>query len=148
MIHVRGKSTKLSSVEAAYAARFYLNKLISPKKLNSLSICIILQPFKNKNTIGFVERIGKDLYNVEINNRYGKEYQLKSLAHELVHVKQYVYKELGDVSLSQFKWKGKTIDYNSLSYFEYPHEIEAFGLEHSLYSMYTIQKRLDKIKFK
>ena len=58
---------------------------------------------------------------------------LKTLAHELVHVKQYV---VGDLSIRSkgMYWKGELtkID-NMMEYFKSPWEIEAYGLERYLW---------------
>lgn len=63
---------------------------------------------------------------------------LSVLAHEMVHVKQYVTGELIDQG-SHSNWKGsihKEYEANSEEYFFSPWEIEAFGMQVGLYRMY------------
>ena len=58
---------------------------------------------------------------------------LVTLAHEMVHCKQFAYGELKDVlvkkQLRTF-WRGQ--DYHDVDYWDHPWEFEAFGLETSL----------------
>jgi hypothetical protein len=57
-------------------------------------------------------------------------YVVSSLAHELVHVKQYVKNELVDLVSTDFNvaiFKNKKYNLNKISYFDQPWEIEAFG---------------------
>ena len=63
----------------------------------------------------------------------GKEI-LKTLAHEFVHVKQYVYEELNE---EQTQWQGKPFDSDAVDYYELPWEIEAFGLEVGLFTNFA-----------
>ena len=59
---------------------------------------------------------------------------LKTLAHEFVHIKQYVE---GDLNDSQTEWKGETIDSDAMDYYSLPFEIEAFGLEVGLFTNFA-----------
>ena len=69
---------------------------------------------------------------------------LKTLAHELVHVKQYVMGELKwrDVGLL---YKGVNHDVmNLMEYFELPYEIEAYGREKGLlYGFLKVWKNIE-----
>lgn len=56
---------------------------------------------------------------------------ISTLAHELVHAKQYAY---GRLSEFNFIWEGK--DYTGKSYFELPWEQEARMIEHFLFELY------------
>ena len=85
-------------------------------------------------------RVIIDHHRLEVDN-YGRTREvtewahevLKTLAHELVHVKQYV---VGDLSIRSkgMYWKGELtkID-NMMEYFKSPWEIEAYGLERYLW---------------
>ena len=65
---------------------------------------------------------------------------IATLAHELVHVKQYVYGEYVKFTRADkehlIKWCGEYIDHQTTPYWEYPWEIEACGLEVCLYHQY------------
>lgn len=65
----------------------------------------------------------------------GKRKMFISLAHEMVHVKQYVKNEMRDMMrcASVTKWYRESIDTNNTDYWDLPWEIEAFGREAGLY---------------
>jgi len=68
----------------------------------------------------------------------GKEI-LKTLAHEFVHVKQYVYGELDE---QQTQWQCQPFDSDAVDYFELPWEIEAYGREAGLWSNFAKKESL------
>ena len=68
----------------------------------------------------------------------GKEI-LKALAHEFVHVKQYVYEELNE---QQTEWQGEPFDSDAVDYYELPWEIEAHGKEIGLFTNFAKKESL------
>ena len=56
------------------------------------------------------------------------------LAHEMVHLKQFVRKELWDYETGQVQWKSRT--FNRTRYDDQPWEKEAYRLEGELYEMF------------
>ncbi len=64
---------------------------------------------------------------------------LKTLAHEMVHIKQFVNLETNE-TLS--KWKGTPIDPDKLDYFYHPWEMEAHSLEPALFTKFVIDENL------
>ena len=60
---------------------------------------------------------------------------LETLAHEMVHVKQYIMNETDDV-LS--RWKNKKIDQNKVDYWNHPWEIDAYGREPGLLYKFVV----------
>lgn len=79
---------------------------------------------------------------------------IETLCHEMVHIRQYASGDLATVvenGVSVFYWKGKRIpQYGNVSlatYYNYPWEVEAYGLEKALYfGWYENQKMIDKLK--
>jgi hypothetical protein len=64
---------------------------------------------------------------------------LKTLAHEFVHVKQYVEEELNE---EQTEWNGQAIDSDAVDYYSLPWEIQAFGLEVGLFTNFAKKETL------
>ena len=66
---------------------------------------------------------------------------LIDLAHELVHVKQYLNNEMFDYVSGGVRYKGSFFDHSyqisEETYYESPWEIEAYGREWGLYKMFT-----------
>lgn len=71
---------------------------------------------------------------MEVQTGQTKDEIIHTLAHEMVHVKQYVKGELND---SLDMWKGKEIDSDKIDYDDHPWEIEAEKIGDELYEAYT-----------
>ena len=71
---------------------------------------------------------------IELHQKDNEAEKLKTLAHELVHVRQYVRNELND---EMNTWKGRKIDSDSIPYDDQPWEKEANELGNLLYERYT-----------
>jgi len=149
-LHSRGFDTKFKL--ALYGmAEYALSSLISSKRLrDNLMIDIHLRHHSNegeaklaKGTNRYRPRSFKiilDHHRMKTNEMTGETRTdmewfveiLKTLAHELVHVKQYVMDEL--------RWRDVGLMYKGINhgemtlmeYFELPYEIEAYGREKGL----------------
>ena len=145
-LHSRGFNTKFKL--AIYGmAEFALSRMIPSERLrNNIEINIHLKHHSNEGEASLDEetnryrprsfRIVLDHHRMKTNEMTGEERTdmewfveiLKTLAHEIVHVKQYVMGELRwrDAGLL---YKGVNHDpENLMEYFELPYEIEAYGL--------------------
>ena len=72
---------------------------------------------------------------------------LETLAHELVHVKQYARGELYQgVRIAKHRWQGKWMS-NNLNYWDLPWEIEAHGREAGLFIQWAEANDLGKHKW-
>ena len=148
-IHARNIDTKLRV--ALYAmTEFALARLIPSRRLrNNLSINIHLKHHAHGGEAMMSETANPkrprefkvivdphqaeiDIYNrTRTDTEWGHEI-LKTLAHELVHVKQYV---MGELSYHTHGMVWKKVTYapdNIFEYFETPFEIEAYGREKGL----------------
>tara|TARA_B100000131_G_scaffold16211_1_gene16391 strand:+ start:363 stop:794 length:432 start_codon:yes stop_codon:yes gene_type:complete len=76
---------------------------------------------------------------IEIQSRLPKELYVKTLLHELVHLRQWVK---GTLTFRSGKMHFENENVDSMLYHEQPHEIEAHNLEDKLYAKYMsdIQK--------
>ena len=74
-------------------------------------------------------------FTIRVDSTQDYQDMLETVAHEMVHVKQYARGELKDLSRSNkyCKWKGKEVNYNKVHYFDQPWEIEAHGREKGLF---------------
>jgi hypothetical protein len=87
-----------------------------------------------KNASGWCVPQEKDLFLIEIDKKRVVYEQLLTLAHELVHCKQFFYKELYEKD-GVIYWKKKPY-YNDV-YEEQPWEIEAYTKEQILVENFT-----------
>lgn len=74
---------------------------------------------------------------------------LETVAHEMVHVKQYYRGELKDYSgnITRCKWKGEVVECDKINYYDHPWEIEAHGRERGLFIRWFEQSRWKKCKW-
>lgn len=144
------KNGKITKDELTEFVDFVLDRLITDRLKESLTInCFLL----DKHEQGFVGECTP----TESGIQYPKEFDinllvkqpkpkiLKTLAHELVHVKQYARGELYDHIKSGIVTYQK-VRYNTddINYWEYPWEIEAFGRAIGLYYQYIETKTAKK----
>jgi hypothetical protein len=131
------------------AVMFYANKLMTPRMVNSLDIAINVHSNYHKTTgyLGEVYPTDTDETSrpkqFEINLDWPKRFKqlLISLAHEMVHVKQYAKCEL------KFHERGNVVtfqkqQYSDDEYWESPWEIEAYGREPGLWQKFKPTYRL------
>ena len=114
------------------AANFYLNQLLPSDKLSKLQIDII--GYDSMDSDGSCERVSASKYLIELKKGMSLELALITLAHEMVHVKQYVQKELKIIYVKDDVvdvWMGKR--YRNIAYYEQPWEKEAFSTDENLY---------------
>jgi hypothetical protein len=126
------------------ATMFYANELMSPQLVANLHIHVKYKRLADKNTYGECGPIGEAItprkFKIDITPSKCKVEVFKTLAHEMVHVKQYAYKELKYQirSLDKMKWKGKAINEECITYEKLPWEKEAFKREDELFFNFVI----------
>jgi hypothetical protein len=123
------------------ATHFYAEELISPKMLQNVFLKI--QFDKKLEEFGYASVKECNLshkpreFLIEINPLIGARDILDTLAHEMVHIKQYVY---GETNESLTRWKGQVIA--DVDYFNHPWEIEAYGMSRGLLTKFVIKEKL------
>ena len=83
-------------------------------------------------------------FEIEIDKTQPLRRLLETVAHEMVHVKQYARRELHP---STDAWMGKTYNPKKISYWDLPWEIEAHGREIGLFIRYCETHKLSKYKW-
>lgn len=122
-----------------YQATECMIDALLPNNKSSLFIDIIFD--KDLAAEGFCTQIEEKIFTIEINNKISLLDQIKTLAHELVHCKQYLKKEL--ISRNKYVyWKGviqdpltittRNQDCSYETYVQCPWEKEAFEKEEIL----------------
>lgn len=128
------------------AAQFYAKELMSDKMLENIFVRIRFN--KDIDAFGYASI---DEYNdsgkprefeIEIHPGIGGYDILKTLAHEMVHIKQYVY---GETNEAMTRWKGQRVDSDTIDYWVQPWEVEAHGYEAGLFTKFAIQEKLWEI---
>ena len=131
------------------ATKFISKELMSFKKLSRLKIKInVRKTTLGTRTLGRVTHDSKFFaqkeFVIELNDNQSTSEMITTLAHELVHIKQGVSKEVVykfDKELNKLfvSWKGKDLgEVGQVPYRERPYEIEAFSKEQILADMFLI----------
>jgi hypothetical protein len=125
------------------AAKFYADCLLSYKMQEKTRIIV---KFRNDiKECGYAYIAGKNAsgkprkFLIEINSALGAKDILETIAHEMVHVKQFAY---GDMNEKLSRWHDTSVDTDEIDYWFHPWEIEAHGLETALLCNFAINEKL------
>jgi len=147
IVSVRG-GTKAQKRDLTNAAHSYARQLMTDRLTSKLDIEIVLM-----SNLLELEGVQGDCtwedtsyrpreFTIRIDKKNFPLIPLKTLAHEMVHVKQFARSELKDVG-HDHKWMGKRFS-GKTEYVKMPWEIEATGREASLMIRYLVEtKRID-----
>lgn len=86
-------------------------------------------------------------FDIRLDSSMNMQALIRALAHELVHVKQYLRKEIEDGRYMCVLWKGKRYVRTSSNYWDYPWEIEAYGREIALLELFVQVRAYQKEKW-
>lgn len=128
--------------ELISAAKFYTKELLTKKMYKHVFLEIVI-----KNNIKDLGNCCITFYNdwykarefeIELKTTRSRKKMLQTLAHEIVHLKQFAK---GELNSANDKWRGQSIDCDVVSYHDLPWEVEASSLEYILYAMYEDYKK-------
>ena len=139
IIHVKGSNKAVRKL-VEIAAWYYAEKLMGKRLINNLEININLkrnlyEKDKSEGTAIWEDESSRPKeFTIELDCDTKVRNILITLAHEMVHIKQwakgemYEYAGLGKVRFMKTKY-----DMNNLNYWDFPWEIEAYGKQLGLF---------------
>ena len=139
IIHVKGSNKAVRKL-VEIAAWYYAEKLMGKRLINNLEININLkrnlyEKDKSEGTAIWEDESSRPKeFTIELDCGAKVRNILITLAHEMVHIKQwaksemYEYAEPGKVRFMKTKY-----DMNNLNYWDFPWEIEAYGKQLGLF---------------
>ena len=125
------------------SAEFYAERLLGKRMAKNIYLDIKLTKDlkKKEKAYGFCHIVDDSLskpreFMIELDTsmRHSFENILIWLAHEMVHLKQFVRKELWDYESGRVQWKSRS--FGRVHYDDQPWEKEAYRLEGELYEMF------------
>lgn len=136
----RSNNEKLVNV-LCEAAHFYAYKLLGGRMYRNIDVDLNLKRnlYKKEGAYGYcsiyAEASKPREFEIELDTSTENtvENLLTWLAHEFVHIKQFVRGELVDYEDGSVKWKSKVYRDGKVSYEDSPWEKEAYRLEDKLY---------------
>jgi hypothetical protein len=121
--------------EISSACVFYADHLFSKKLEKHILVEFVLRTgFKDHGDCEVIEYNSQNKprhFKIRLRKKKSIKSTLKTVAHELVHVKQFAK---GELSEYHDKWEG--VDHSQTEYHDLPWEIEARTLEHILFDKY------------
>lgn len=140
-ITVKGKNDKLYPKEVKNALEFFGWMLLGSRLAKNVYVDVVFESME-KNFCGFCEPVdfgyrNHRFFEITVNSRQSKAMQLRTLAHEMVHVMQFArnqFKILDDENT--YKWRGKVMRMKREKYFSMPWEKEAHISEDYLLDYY------------
>lgn len=135
-IKIKGRTKNLTKKDTKtiveYLGQYFLGKRLSNyiyievqyKKMNDVyGLCDTID-FENRDSREFILYINKDMTRIRT---------IKTLIHEMVHVRQIARRHYEQCSKYEYRWMGKKVEMYEDDYEDMPWEIEAVSYEKSLY---------------
>ena len=123
-------------------AHFCVKKLMPRKKNLEVNISIKRNMIENEGMFaGVVDTDNINTFDLDLDSSMSLRKKLLSVAHEMVHVKQFTRGELKHTdNFAVKRWYGK--DFHDSKYWECPWEIEAYGRELGLFTMWIEENKI------
>lgn len=141
-VAILGYHKTVTDDEIGRAAVFFAEAVCGKRLSNHLSVAISLETMGTGcygTCYSVDDRKRPREFIIALNKNLSRKSLLKSLAHEIVHVKQSARGELVHLTRRTSLWKGIEIK-SAKGFKDYmflPWEIEAYGLEENLFSLYN-----------
>lgn len=137
-LRIQGESQALSRRETRRALEWFSRELLGPRL--SARINIRLAWTRRSETYGYCEEPWDACprsFEIGCVRNLTRRCTLQTLAHEMVHVKQYARRIMSETDEPRLtRWKKILVDRNEISYYKLPWEREARRMEKSLYKKY------------
>ena len=126
------------------AVSFYGEVLLGKRMANNVDVFVKLSKDLKKKEKAYglchitddsLSRPREFMIELDASMKYSFDQILTWLAHEMVHLKQFVRKELWDYESGRVQWKSRS--YGKVHYDDQPWEKEAYRLEEKLYEEFA-----------
>lgn len=139
-ISVRGQNNVLSKKEIRYISSFFGNILLGKRLADNIQLTVYSENYSWKemgyaNPLDFDERSPRD-FEILLNRNMNRNEQILTLAHEMVHVKQFARNEWRIYDDNIYRWKGQKVRYPRKKHDNLPWEKEAIQSEPWLVHFY------------
>jgi hypothetical protein len=139
-VSVRGQNNVLSKKEIRHSVSFFGNILLGKRLSENVYVEVYNEPFDLNdmgfcNPFDFEERSPRE-FELLLNCRLSRPEQLLTIAHEMVHVKQFALNEFKVFDNYEYKWHGKKVRHPRKKHSHLPWEREAIASEPWLMHFY------------
>lgn len=150
MLKVRqyGESSKVTSVLVRHALTFFTERLMSKRLCSNITVRVVFKKGMIKDTgleatcLWDDDNLKPREFTITVDSDLSRRKLLLSLAHEVVHIKQYATGQLRYFLRGpNCKWMGKAYDDTGVAYDELPWEVEAWNYENLLYREFLDERK-------
>lgn len=138
-----GSPTRVTPQLAVGALGYFAECLMSKQLCRNIHVRLVFKSGLLKNDLLEAQCMWEDdnlrprEFTVVVDRDLSKRKLLMSLAHEVVHIKQYATGQLKHLSREKYcRWLNKLVNDDRIPYSKLPWEKEAWGMEHALYRAY------------
>lgn len=127
--------SKFKAEEIRSAINFFAESLMHKNLCRNISLRVCFGEHLDNTTVWEDDNNRPREFMITVNSKVGYRTTLLTLAHEMVHVKQYATGELRDMLRGPIphRWMNKPFNMENVDYWDHPWEIEAYGREYGLY---------------
>jgi len=137
LLTITGKCPSVDRKTLQRAVGFYATYLQISKSKADLLLDFERNLCKYTGDEGYCVNEGDGEYNITLDPKFSKRKILIALAHEMVHLKQHIKRELSwNERYKMHRYKGQMY-HEDMNYWDCPWEIEAFGRELGLYRQFV-----------
>ena len=151
VVMLGSKPERITREELKRAVNFFASRLLSPRLSNNILTYVKLRKnlMKRDNVFAWCCPIDDHLrpreFEIELDASLPRLTTIRTLAHEMVHVRQWAKDELKDYVTKDTHWHGSPVSPDT-PYRERPWEVEAYAMQNKLASEYFAWNR-DQKKF-
>jgi hypothetical protein len=147
---IRGKNTRLSKRQVRDVMGVFASFLLSKRLAKNIYVEVFFSDL-SKNDWGYCCPTDFDYPNhrefeIIINSNLSKINQLKTLAHEMMHLRQYAVGDLKQYKDEKYRWLGKKVQMTEADYDKMPWEVQAYLAEEPMVSLYKKYCRRKNIR--
>lgn len=146
-VNISGKAENISNKEIRDAVFFYTKKLLGHAMAKKITLDIIIDKelLKTFDMYANIAPLDADArpkhYEMEIDAKLSRKQFLVSLAHEMIHLKQFAKNQMRDLETKKMtRWMGDYYVEENIDYWRRPWEVEAHKGERILYEEYINNK--------
>jgi RNase P/RNase MRP subunit POP5 len=146
-VYITGKAENISNREIRDAVYFYLKRLLGDSMSRKITLDIVIEKdlLKTYEMYAAISPLEADPrpkhYELEIDAKLPKKQFLVSLAHEMIHLKQFAKDQMRDLETKKMtRWLGEYYVEENIDYWARPWEKEAHDNEIGLYEQYLSEK--------
>lgn len=150
-ISVKGKNDVLSKKHIRYIVKLFGKLILNPQLYPNINL-LVQNMNLSVNTWGYcgisdIEEKRPRSFEILLNTNISKNKQIKTLAHEMVHLKQIAKGQLVTYGCESYKWNNEKLEMSQDEYSNMPWEIEANHSEDTLILEYKKYIKKDGMLF-